>query len=309
MKWLKRLIRMTALLAVLIAIGAGVGWYLLRGKPDWYIGDVADPAAQQAAAVRAENELKRTIDWAASQQAEERAALHAARGAVATSPTTRPSTGPSSRPSLTVAFTEQELNAAFEKWGITYGWDEAYGQTISDPRIVLHKGRLIVAGKVKDFGTLVSLHFEPRVDESGRLRFDLARVLGGRLPLPESTFDQYREQLEQKLRASLPALQRGAMIKPDGSANEKAVAATFAKLLLRVLNRQPEEAVLFLPANQGTQVPVKLAEVHIDGKLIALTVQLMTPQERAALLEHIREPIDNAGARDGSPSTIQPAGL
>jgi len=68
-------------LVVLLAVGAGVAWYLLRGRPAWYDGVRADPAALQAAAVRAENELKRTIDWASSQQAEERAAIHANRGA------------------------------------------------------------------------------------------------------------------------------------------------------------------------------------------------------------------------------------
>ena len=291
-KLLKSLLRIVALLAVLIAVGAAVGWYLLRGKPSWYEPVASDPAARQAAAVRAENELKRTIDWASSQQAEERAAIHAARSA--TSPATAPATSPATRPSLHISFTEQELNAAFEKWETAYGWRDTYGQHLTDPRIVLHDGRLIVAGNVKDTNTLISLHFQPRVDEKGRLQFELVRVLGGRLPLPESAFDGYREKLEQKLRAKLPELQRGAQIKPDGSANDNAVAATFAKLLLRVLDRRPEEAVLFLPANQGSRVPVKLSDVAIEGKSIGLTVQLMTPQERAALLERIREPWDTA---------------
>jgi hypothetical protein len=101
-------------------------------------------------------------------------------------------------------------------------------------------------------------------------------------------------------------LQRGADIKPDGSANDKAVAASLAKLLLRVLDRQPEEAVLFLPANQGARVPVTLADVQIDGKSIALTVQLMTPQERAELLRRIREPyqVSGGGTEPAEPSAV-----
>jgi len=290
MKWVKRLVAVVACFVVLLAVGAGVAWYLLRGRPAWYDGVRADPAALQAAAVRAENELKRTIDWASSQQAEERAALHASRGAAPAVSTTRPASGPATRRSLVVTFTEQELNAAFEKWGKVYGWESTYAQYVTDPRIVLYDGKIIVAGDVKDFGTMVSLHFQPAVDEQGGLRFELVQVLGGRLPLPESAFDRYRHRLEEKVKAALPAIQRGAQIKPDGSANEKAVVAVFSKLLLCVLDRRPGEAVLFLPANQGTQVPVKLADVKIDGKSIALTVQLMTPQERAALLERIREP-------------------
>ena len=299
MKWLKRLLRMFALIVVLGAIGAGIAWYLLRGRPSWYDAVAADPAAQQAAAVRAENELKRTIDWAASQQAQERAAISAAR----TAPTASTAPAPSTRPSLTVSFTEQELNAAFEKWGRAYGWDTAYGQYIKDPRIVLHDGRLIVAGDVESFGTMVSLHFEPAVDDRRRLQFQLARVLAGRLPLPESAFNNYREKLGTKLQASLPNLQRGAEIKPDGSANDKAVAAALAKLLLNVLDRRPGEAVLFLPANQGARVPAKLGDVSIEGDSIDMTVQLMTPQERAELLRRIREPYPRlSAAGEAAPS-------
>jgi hypothetical protein len=295
MKWLKRLFRILACVLVVLAIGAGVAWYLARCKPSWYPGPEAhaDLAALQAAAVRAENELKRTIDWAASQQAEERARLHAGRETPAAPAATRPATTQAHR-SLTVTLTEQELNASFAKWGQTYGWGEKFGQYITDPRIVVHDGRIIVAGTVEKMGTLVSLHFEPKVDERGRLQFELARVLGGRLPLPESAFDGYRERIEKRLRAQLPALQRGARIAPDGSANDKAVGATMAKLLLRTLNRQPGEAVLFLPANQGSQVPVKLTGIDINGKSVALTVELMTPEERAALMERIREPQETA---------------
>src|SRR5205814_2471091 len=215
-------------------------------------------------------------------------------------PATAPA--PTTRRSLTVTCTEQELNAAFEKWETAYDWRDASGAYISDPRIVLHEGRLIVAGDVKDMGTLISLHFHPRVDDKGRLRFELERILGGRLPLPESAFDGYRDKLEQKVLASLPGLQRGAQFKPDGSANEKAVAACFAELLLHVLEREPAEPVLFLPANQGACVPVKLTDVAIDGKSIALTVQLMSAQERKALLGEIRMPYRGAAARGTSPA-------
>ena len=302
MKWLKSLLRIVALLVVLLAVGAAVSWYLMRGRPSWYEGVPLDPAVQQAAAVRAENELKRTIDWAASQQARERAAIHAERG-TAGSTGTPASTAPATRPSLNVSFTEQELNAAFQKWGKAYGWDTAYGQYVKDPRIVLHEGRLIFAGDVPSFGTMVSLHFEPAVDDEGRLRFQLARVLAGRLPLPESAFNNYREKLGTKLQASLPNLQRGAEIKPDGSANDKAVAAALAKLLLNVLDRRPGEAVLFLPANQGARVPAKLGDVSIEGDSIDMTVQLMTPQERAELLRRIREPYPRlSAAGEAAPS-------
>ena len=288
-KWLKRLLVAVACLLAALIVAAAVGWSMLRGRPDWYAEQAADPAAQAAAAARAEDEVRRTIDWAASQQAEERRLGHTPP---ATSPATTQSGSPAARPdrSLTVRFTQQELNAAFRKWESVYRWDEKYGDYLADPRIALHGGRVIFAGVVKEMGTVVSLHFEPRMQPDGRARFDLVRVLGGKLPLPKSSFDKHREQLEDRVRSALPALQQGARIAPDGSANDKAVAATMSKLLLRVLAGEPDEAVLFLTANQGTRVPVKLTDVKIEGRSISLTVGLLDIRERAALLNRIREP-------------------
>src|SRR5688500_6895838 len=246
MKWFKRLSLVLACLLVLLGIGGVIAWRMLRGTPSWYPQAAVDPAAQQAAAVRAENEVQRTIDWAATQQAEERARLFAGGSAgdgssaaasrnAATNPSTAPATAATRpRSALTVRFTEQELNAAFAKWEAMYDWRDKYGDHVSDPRIVLHEGRVILAGAVKDLGTIVSLHFEPRLDEADGLSFELVRVLGGRLPLPESVFDKHRRRLEAKVRSSLPSLQQGAKIAPDGSANDKAVAAAMARLLLRI---------------------------------------------------------------------------
>ena len=306
--WFKRLLVGLACLAAALVVAVGVGWAMLRGRPSWYPQQWADPAARQAAAARAEDEFRRTIDWAAAQQAEERARLMNAPPAPSPSDAAPPRTSASADPrrTLTVRFTEQELNAAFEKWDSLYRWDEKYGQYLADPRIVLHEGRVIFAGDVKDLGTLVSLHFEPKMEPDGRARFELVRILGGRLPLPQSVFDTYRRQLEQRVRASLPAFQHGARIAPDGSANEKAVAASMSKLLLRVLAGEPDEAVLFLTANQGTQVPVKLTDVKIEGKSIALTVQLLDARERGALLNRIREPLEALPAdRGAAPAPAQ----
>jgi hypothetical protein len=291
--WFKRLLVAAACVAVVLVVCAVVGLTMLRGRPSWYPEQAADPAAREAAAARAENEFQRTIDWASSQQAAELRVL--------AGPQVSPASAPAAADrALTIHFTEQELNAAFEKWGSAYGWNDKYGQYIADPRVVLHDGRVIVAGEVKDLGTLVSLHFEPHVDPDGRAHFDLVRVLGGRLPLPQSMFDKYRRQLEQRLRSALPALQQGASIAPDGSTNEKAVNAALSKLLLHVLAGEPAEAVLFLTANRGRKVPVRLTGVTIDGKSISVTVETQNAAERAELLRRIREPYEATPAARGA---------
>jgi hypothetical protein len=305
--WFKRLLVVAACVAAVVVVAAAVSWTMLRGRPSWYPEQAADPVAREAAAARAENEFQRTIDWASEQQAAERRLNGAMAAPDAPPPATAPVSAPHPTRSLTVRFTEQELNAAFEKWGSMYRWDEKYGQYVADPRIVLNEGRVIFAGQVKDLGTLLSLHFEPHVEADGRARFEMVRVLGGRLPLPQSMFDKYRRQLEGRVRAALPALQQGARIAPDGSANDKAVAAAMSKLLLRVLAGESDEAVLFLTANKGTQVPVKLTGVKVDGKSISVTVELLNAAERAALLRRIREPLQAIPAAAGAaPAPARP---
>ena len=312
-KWFRRISTTLVVLLVLLAVSLALAWKMLRERPAWYPEEVVvDPAVQRAAAARAENEVKKTLDWASAQQAEERARLHAAAqggGVPATTPATSPATNPARR-SLTVKFTEQELNAAFDKWDAAYGWTHQFGEYVSDPRIVLHDGRLIFAGTVHEMGSLISLHFKPRRNKDGGVRFELSRILGGKLPLPEAVFAGHRDKITERLRESLPDLQREAEIKPDGSANDKAVAAASAKLLLQILDRRPGELVLFLAANQGTRIPVRVAGVGIEKKTITMTVELLTAAEREELLARIREPYDPDAEDNDQPlpdAAISPA--
>jgi hypothetical protein len=189
---------------------------------------------------------------------------------------------------LRVDFTEEELNASFQKWDQLYGWTDRYKAYVQNPRVVIHDGRLVLAGNSSELGTVVSLHFEPKLTKDGKLSLRLVQVLAGRLPVPQSFFEKYRLAAESKLKAVLPELQRKAHIKPDGSANSDAMAAAMAKLFLHVLSDEPAEPVVFLPVGPSRSVPVRLTDVSIEDQTLSLTVKPLNASERASLLERIR---------------------
>jgi hypothetical protein len=202
-----------------------------------------------------------------------------------------------SRP-LRVEFTEEELNASFQKWNQLYGWTERYKAYVQNPTVVLHDGRLVLAGNSQELGTIVSLHFEPKLTKDGQLDLRLERVLAGRLPIPQAFFEKYRDSATSKLHTALPSLQRKAQIKPDGSANAEAMAAAMGELFLHVLANEPAEPVIFLPVGQSRSVPVRLTDVSIDDQTqtLSLTVKPLNAAERLSLLERIRAGSDKQAA-------------
>jgi hypothetical protein len=284
MTWKKRLSFAAVCLLLVLGIGAVWAYRAVHRRPAWYPQANVDPVAREAAARRAENEVAQTIDWAAARQAEERSRLGGGAAAAADPGRAR-----------TITFTEDELNAFFAKWSDGFGWQEKYGSQLSDPVIALHGGRVILAGNVKQFDAVVSLHFEPHVDPPDGLRLDLKRVLAGNFPMPEALFGSYRVRLENKLKAALPPLQQAARIRPDGTSNKSAIDAAMAKLFLQVLRREPAEPVLFIQANGGS-VPVKVTDVKTLDHAVSVTVELMDAAEREAFLRRIREPQGTATA-------------
>jgi hypothetical protein len=188
-----------------------------------------------------------------------------------------------------VQFAQEELNALFEKWSVLYGWSNKYRRFIDAPTLILRDGRIILAGKVHDLRSIVSIHLQPQIDEPGRLQLELLKVSGGRLRLPDAVWTRYRQQLSDSIRRQLPRWRGSAMISANGAANSSAVAAAMSTLLLQVFSNQPGEAVLFLPlADGGDSVPVKLTGVEIQEGAMKLTVEPLTMAERAALLTRLR---------------------
>jgi hypothetical protein len=165
-----------------------------------------------------------------------------------------------------------------------------YDQYLTEPRLVIHESRIILAGKLKELNdTVVSMHFEPTIDDDGNLRLEIARMLAGKLPLPRGVFGEYRERVTESLGRRLPMWQQLANVDASG-ANDYAVKTAMGKMLLRALSDEPTEATIFLPATQSGRVPVHVRDVKIEDDTLTLTVEPLNAAERSTLLARLREP-------------------
>jgi len=284
MKWLRRLLLFLLFVAIFAGTAGIVAWRLSRRPPQWYSRRQINPEVAAAAARRAQRQVLRTLSWAQDQQAY-----------VASSRVGPPSTQPEK--SLQISFTEDELNGFFQNWDATFRWTDRYQEYMADPQIVVEDGRLILAADVKQMGTVMSVEFDPRLEE-GKLHMPVERVLAGRLPLPQSFWSGYRVGFESAMKRNLQAWQRGAEIRPDGTANSDAVEAAMTELLLDVLNDRPARPILFLPydvSNGRRSLPVKVTGLEVTNKAVVVTLQPLSGIERQALLDSIKVPLDAHG--------------
>ena len=300
-KWIKRLTLFVVGL-VLVLVLAAIGLYVfgVRRSPDWLRRPVASDAERAAAATRVEEKLRDTI----SVVGEMNSYVPASQPNEASTDDRRPVAAQAPRP-IKLEVTEDELNALFDKWDRLYGWTTRFKNYVQDPSIVLHEGRIILAGRSEEMGTVISLHFDPELDEKGQLQLQLASVLAGRLPLPQAFFEKYRTSARTRLESALPGLQRKANIERDGTANAEAMSAAMAKLFLQVLANKPGESVLFVPLVKKGSVPVRLTDVKVDDKSLFLTVKPLNASERAALLGRIREPYEKETAMNAKAAGAQ----
>jgi hypothetical protein len=285
MKRLKRILLIIALLLTVLALFLSGGVVLVHGTPEYYKPIVLTREQIDAASQSAEQTLARMQSIAAEN--------HSAQIRSA-SAQTQPTTSLSDE--YTFAFSQDELNALFLKWAALHGWRDELDRIVTDPMIILTHGRVILAGhaKVKNLQTILSLHFEPRVDDQGRFDLNLVSVMAGKLPLPrELVLGPVRQRLQSGIGWRLARWQERAHIEPSGIANHDAMYASLAKLLIHEVNDEPTPAVLFLPNGQGL-VPVRLARVSVASGSISFAVAPVDPHERQEVLDELRRPLHDA---------------
>lgn len=283
-KALKLSLIIVALLLIAAIVFSFTSYELARGTPDWYRPHSLNPEQRARAAQRADDKLLTLIGRATDAQAAEVRRQHH------TSDLSPHPIG--SEEPVTVSFSADELNAFFYKWIQLNHWDRKIEAYLGNPQIVLHNGHIIIAGTIPwqgmFRGTVLSVHFLPKIDDQGRLQFSIDGISAGRLPLPQAVWDAKRNDLEALVSEKLPALRRSASISDSGSANAAAVAACMSQSLLNVLNDLPAAPILFLPLNSHLGYPMKLTTLSVDEGSITLGAVPLTPQQRAELLAQIR---------------------
>jgi hypothetical protein len=183
-----------------------------------------------------------------------------------------------------VKFSEEEINAF-----LLHNFKDRLDEYVDDAGIFLGERVIILAGQIKDSGYVVSFHFEPKIDEQGKLHLRLVRSYGGALPVPQSMVNAQFDRVRDALKRRIPGWQESAALDARG-ANNSAVAASLGKLILNALDDKPADPILFMPDDNGKSLPLRLVDISV-GKELTLTVQPLTPEQRAELIKSIRSPL------------------
>lgn len=183
-----------------------------------------------------------------------------------------------------VAFTAAELDTFFDQWLTSSGYGERMETYMTEPRIAIADGRLILAGRMRDFDAVVSLRFEPSLSEAGEARLELAGIYAGALPLPEAAFEEFRKKTQTALEEDLASLRSEAVIEPDGRSNSAAVALATRQQLARLVRGEPlEEMIVFPTVLSLGQVPARVVAMELEEETLKLGVRLLRRSEREEL--------------------------
>jgi hypothetical protein len=280
----KRLLKISAIvLLVLLLALAGGGLYVWRGikaVPAFYQVLPLEGAARLEAIESVERKvlnLQADLDkaFAHSQAAPAPEGVEEASDASAREP-------------IVVSFSGPEIDTYFRKWLEEAGHSRRIERYMQSPRIGIADGHVILAGRMPDFGAIVSFHFLPMADEKG-VQLRLEGVYAGRIRLPELALDKFRNLSVEALGERLPELRRQAEISPEGFANEEAILAASQSQLIDLLQgRSIEPLFTFVPLPGRGLVPSRISELMVEGQDLVVGVELLDRTEREALLDQIR---------------------
>jgi hypothetical protein len=261
---------------VWLAIFAVVGHILVYDPPGWYLQSTQSTRSSQGeqTAGGIDGKLAAAAAWAAG--------IQAARE--------RHSTVTSGSGMLELSVTEAEINAAIARWEQVNANNSG---GISDPEILLEDGQIILAGKPKDLGLVVSVRLAPWLDGAGDLHVDIVQVKAGLLPLPlplpRAVWGIYAGGLATAVAAQLPGEDQLAKMDSDGSVNDAETRAVLSRMLIRFLHcdsARPNLFVTYFHDNGTRNLPVKLELIRIAGK--TATIRL-TPLGRGEPVEEPRQ--------------------
>ncbi|HET6249584.1 MAG TPA: hypothetical protein VFE47_17985 [Tepidisphaeraceae bacterium] len=285
---MKKILRRLAMFFLVLGIALIITGAFVRNRvrqvPSWYRHLHLNDAMQQQAA----NSMTQKLAATYSQANDAVAAATRAKF-----PLPEQATQPVDLPpaSFTLELSEAEINSFFAEWDTTEHWRQKLAKYVVDPVVILEDHELILAGMVPEWNVVLSLHFVPKI-EKGKLDMGLKRVMAGTLTLPKSTADSYIGKIDALISPKLPEHRRNAEINPKGWANNDAVSAAMGELVLHVLHDEPAEPVFMLQElghnRDARSVPVRITGVDISEKTLKLDLRTMTPDERDALLQHLR---------------------
>ncbi|MGF1635360.1 MAG: hypothetical protein ACFCVE_16050 [Phycisphaerae bacterium] len=269
MKSLLKILFAIALLAVLVV--GGLGFYIYRQTgdvPTWRRFQEFSADERQRLAQGVDSTLTRLTYMASNRLGTEAGA----DDAEAIEP-------------VQIELSESQINAFFQKW-LAFGENrQTFERYLREPYISLMDGHVVLSGKPPGQERVVSLHVAAEVSDEGPLTLELEKVTVGRMPIPQSFYDEERRQLIGKLESAIPGLTDRANVDADGVANYQAVAALMARDLVAILEGERVETVLFTTLGATDNfVPTRIQQLELTDESVTALVDVMKRERRNTYL-------------------------
>lgn len=290
----KKFLKIAAAVVVLLLIAvAGAGLYVWRGVkaiPAFYAQRPLEGEERLAAIESVERKvlnLQAVLDRAYARSTGGSLATRPADDEAAAQDDLLPSAGEAE--AIAIGFTGPELDTYFRKWLEETGYAPRLERYMENPRIGIADGHVILAGRMPDFGAIVSMHFLPLADDDGAVHLRLEGVYAGRIRLPDAALEKFRTQSVEALGERLAQLRKESDISPEGFANEAAILASSQSQLIELLEGQEiEPLIAFIPLPGRGFVASRVSQLSVKEDELLLGVELLDQTQRQQLLETIR---------------------
>lgn len=266
----KRVLKWSALIttAVLLACATliGVAWWRASRVPDWYV-----EARKVSANAADENHVIPARNWLAG----------ASSGQV--------DAKPPEQKRQAIQLSAEQINALIAKW------TGNIQSSLQDVRVRITPKNITVAGYVKQQEKVVSVVLRPETGPDGTLRITLESIRVGNQGVPSVMVpEDMREKAIAVMSGATPDRVR---IDEYSRATREASNVYAAVSMLELLRGESIEPYAFveLPFEKAIVAArvrdVRLADGHAD-----LTLELLGPEERQALVQRLRDALAPAGA-------------
>jgi hypothetical protein len=278
----KRIIRTLASALAMLLIVGGISWYLYHQNPSWYHLKLSDSQTHQSTVNDAIQKLGGTFSWAAGIRAQ---FVRQSRGESPSATSTSASTSAFAAGPNTITLTEDEINALLQNWNDPETGDLQQGlqDHFSNGCVALVDHQIILAAESKELGAVLSIVFEPTVNDSGQLDLQMQGIYIGRLRIPHAALAGKLGELRQTLAAGLAEDQPVAHISASMVANPEAAGAGWTRMLIDAIDGQPSEPVIFMPFDlrvTSQLLAVHVTNVQISEGSITLTLEPISVDQR-----------------------------
>jgi hypothetical protein len=191
-----------------------------------------------------------------------------------------------------VTFTADDVNMLIAKWSQDQRIKQKIDAHVTNVRVRLDDGKIVIAGESAEYGRIISIVLQPGTDASGYATLALDSIRVGDVALPLTMMDDQKRQITGSLAKTTAKQRENLHIDDHGIATAETVNLYYTTLLSDLLGRRNADAYAFVylnPLGGSEAVATRVRNLKIESGKMDLTLELLSPEQQAALLDQLRQ--------------------